>query len=113
MSEWIYWDKEREINLTVENIIRRAKEAGRKLEEVLKGIVLCNPPKTSTYWIGKFDEKTETVIGEETEDDGDRLRWNKKLNEILDYYDIRTISFEWPPRRYPISLQEVRARAID
>lgn len=114
-NDWIYWNKGYEVNLTVEDIIKRADRAGKKLGDVLPGIRLCDAVggKTSIYWIGKFDEKTKIVSGSETEDDGDQSRWSRKLEEILHYYDIRTLSFEWPPRYRPLSLQEVRARVID
>jgi hypothetical protein len=115
VSDWIYWNKKYEVNLTVRDIIERAKKEGRNLKDVLKGIRICDPigGKTSIYCIGRLDEEKKMVFGSETEDDGDWLNWSQSLDKILGYFDTRTLSFEWPPRYQPLSLQEVRAKAID
>jgi hypothetical protein len=115
MEEWIYWNKGYEVNLKLRDMIERAKRAGKNLGEVLAGIEICDPVggKTSVYKIERFDEKQNMVFGSEIEDDGDWSVWSKKLDEVLEYFDRRTLSFEWPPRYHPLTLQEVRARAID
>ena len=115
MDKWIYWNKKYEVNLKVRNAIESAKKAGKNLGEVLVGMEICDPVggKTSVYKIERFDEKQNMVFGSETEDDGDWSAWSKRLDEVSEYFDVRTISFKWPPRYEPQSLREVRARAID
>ena len=85
------------VNVTLRDLIEKGRKEGELLPEILmrlRGIYLCNPPSTSIYYLGPYDETRGTVRGSFIDEGGDRNRWGPvKLEEIMGYFDMRTVTF--------------------
>lgn len=56
---------------------------------------------TSIFYLGVYDEIKEGIRGSRIEEDGDHHPWGPvKLSEIMDYYDLSTVSFNLQRRPY-------------
>jgi len=89
------------VNLRVRDLIECGEKEGKTLKEILEKKRFCRTMDTSIFYLGIYDEQREEIKGSRIEEDGDHHKWGPvKLSEILDYYDIETISFNLQRRPY-------------